>query len=153
VKAALPLLAWLLGLLLGQAIHPHLALLSLALLPLVFLKKQTGWAVAISLSILAFFGGMLYLQSNLPKTNPDSMAYYVGREPVEIEGIVSRVGRLEKASRVNLSQIKINDGGWRGLKGDALVLPHFIRSTNLEIFSLLMAGLRRHRPTFKTKVY
>lgn len=121
MKAALPLLAWILGLLLGQAIHPHLALLFLALLPLVFLKKQRGWAVIASLSILAFFGGMLYLQANLPKTNPDSVAYYIGGEPVEIEGIVSEVDRLEKASRVNLSQIKIDDGGWRELKGDALV--------------------------------
>ena len=121
MKAALPLLAWLLGLLLGQVIHPRLALLSLALLPLVFLKKQKGWAVAISLSILAFLGSIFYLQSNLPKINPDSLSYYVGGEPVEIEGIVSEVDRLEKASRVNLSQIKINDGGWRKLKGDALV--------------------------------
>ena len=121
MKAALPLLAWLLGLLLGQAIHPHLALLFLALLPLAFMKKQKGWAVVTSLSILAFFGGMLYLQANLPKTNPDSVAYYIGKGPVEIEGIVSEVDRLEKASRVNLSQIKIDDNGWRELEGDALV--------------------------------
>jgi competence protein ComEC len=118
--------AWVAGILLGARFNLPPALISVGLIPLLFLfrrRQNRKTAVVASLCLFAFFGGALYLQSTQPIINEEHLAFYNDQGAVVLRGVVSDQPELrDRTSHLRLSATAINSAnGWRRVSGTALL--------------------------------
>jgi competence protein ComEC len=123
--------AWIAGILLGSLFAPHSALIFIGLAPLLCLFFLPRWRKPIIVGaacLIAFLGGAMCYQSNLPPEDGSHVKSYNGQEVV-IEGMVSadpEVGDSATQVRLSLSAIEPENGERRAVEGDVLLfLPRY----------------------------
>lgn len=120
-------LAWLAGIWLGARFNWPLALALIALVPLPmlwFVRQRRQEIVVLSLSLLVFFAGAVYLRTGMAAAGESHLPCYNGQGTVEIRGFVSADREDgDKTARLRLSAVKIRqDGEWRELSGAVLLI-------------------------------
>jgi competence protein ComEC len=121
--------AFIVGIFLGSRLALPFALIFIGLAPLpllFFLPHRRKLIIIAAVCLIAFFGGALCYQANLPPDDGSHISSYLEDEPreVEIEGMVSADPEVrDSATQIRLSVSAINpeNEGRREVEGDVLL--------------------------------
>ncbi len=118
--------AWLAGIILGsKSIVPFVSIIiGLAPFPLLFITRRYRKAIILTgLCLIAFLGGAVYYQSNLPPADESHLRFYNDAGTIEIKGMVDRDPELrDDYTRLHFSASEVRlDEEWRKVSGTALV--------------------------------
>jgi competence protein ComEC len=123
--------AFVVGIFLGSRLALPFALIFTGLVPLpllFFFPHRRKLIIIAAVCLIAFFGGALCYQADLPPEDGSHIAFYLKEEfkdqTFTIEGMVSADPEVrDNATRIRLSVSQINpeETGWREVEGDILL--------------------------------
>jgi competence protein ComEC len=121
--------AFVVGIFLGSRLALPFAIIFIGLIPLpllFFFPHRRKLIILSAVCLIAFFGGALCYQANLPPDDGSHITSYLKEGPreVEIEGMVSADPEVRDSAtqiRLSVSQINPEETGWREVEGDILL--------------------------------